>query len=174
MNASATIRFARLRATRISSKPCPRHPSCDCSTRFSTITVRHGITAEFNKHDFHSAARLSIRFISIIPHFHVCPAGNNASIDYRQGMVRLRRLSLACFSYVNVFSVTSLPFCVQNVLAGTLLYNFPEPDAFFAMDRLIMHYFPLYWLPTLDGATAGCKVRLHPMPHSRLYHGTLE
>lgn len=26
------------------------------------------------------------------------------------------------------------------------------------MDRLIMNYFPLYWLPSLDGATAGCKV----------------
>jgi hypothetical protein len=48
----------------------------------------------------------------------------------------------------------------QNVIAGTLLYNLPEPDAFFAMDRLVMHNFPLYWLPSLDGASAGCKACL--------------
>jgi hypothetical protein len=60
-------------------------------------------------------------------------ADNNPLMDYRQGM---------------------------NVIAGTLLYNMPEPDAFFCFDALVMQSCPLYWLPTLEGAHAACTVRI--------------
>ena len=46
----------------------------------------------------------------------------------------------------------------MNAVAGPFLYCMGELDAYFAFSRFIKTYCPMYWVPQMYGARAGCDL----------------
>lgn len=46
----------------------------------------------------------------------------------------------------------------MNAVAGPFLYCMGELDAYFAFSKFIKIYCPMYWVPQMFGARAGCHL----------------